>query len=83
MKSPTFSEFFGGNPLGMDAYFKDASNLPDLWRFDEAEKKEFAEFVKERHHQHEWEAFFQYVALPPEKRGVSWVAGVLARIVGL
>lgn len=75
MKVPNFGL------MNLDQFDLDA-NLPDLKGFKDSELEELREFVKERHHQHEWEAFFRYVALPPWQRTLSRVSGVVVRALG-
>jgi len=40
-----------------------------------------ADFVKERHSQEEWEAFFAYCEAGPVKRALCAIAGVLISII--
>lgn len=79
MSFPDLSDF---PLLGRDAFSKD-SNLPDLQRFDQGELEEFREFMRGRHSQEEWDAFFQYLDLPPWKRVLSRVTGVMCAVLGL
>lgn len=51
--------------------------MPEI-RLDPHEEEMAREFVRGRHSQEEWDAFFRYVQMPRWKRILSQVVGALA-----
>lgn len=76
------AEFLQGkNPLGQwESHF----GKEDFQKImNDPELELFKDFVRGEHPQEEWEAFFAYVALPPWKRVLSRIVGMVLEILHL